>query len=101
PSVTMLHDATLDRLIAFAQTGGKIIAIGSNRLETTKSRQISIDSIPNAITIQSANDLPAVLKNIDQFVQSALPTLHKRDGDLNILFVPAVAGMATVVKWAA
>ncbi len=99
PSVTFLHDASVRKLMEFARSGGKIIAVGSETIETDAGGNICISSLAGAITIPSAAELPAALQSVERCVRCTLPTLHRVHDDLHILFIPAVAGMATEVRW--
>ncbi len=99
PAVTMLHAATLARLRQFAETGGRLISIGSRFIESVEGNRVELSSLPNAIVIDSAADLARVMTETPRTIRSKVPTLHRKEGDINILFIPASTGMATIVKW--
>ena len=99
PHMTVLHDATLDSLIAFSESGGVIITFGIDQIETLTGRTLHVSMLPRAVAVDSIESLIAAFKNVPAFIRSPVPTHYRRAGDLHILFVPAVAGMATEIKW--
>lgn len=99
PGVTVLRDATAERLFEFAAGGGRLVAFPVDRWTTESGRTIDVRSIPNAVVVAGAGDLPGALRDLERPVEADGPFLHRRDGATHLLFVPAVTGMATVVRW--
>ncbi|MDB5325180.1 MAG: hypothetical protein JWM57_749 [Phycisphaerales bacterium] len=99
PAITMLHAQTLKQVTAFASNGGRVVVIGSDKIETEAGQSLPWQSIPGVICLPSPDGLADALADLPRPVRADVQFLHRRDGDTHILFVPAVSGMATVVKW--
>ncbi|HWP41164.1 MAG TPA: hypothetical protein VNL70_09580, partial [Tepidisphaeraceae bacterium] len=99
PHITMLDDATVARLRAFARAGGRIVAVGSSTIQTPDDGLLDVASLPNAVVVGSVESLAEVLRATPRVITSPVPFLHRRLDDLHILFVPACAGMNTRVRW--
>ena len=99
PAVTIVDDATLAALEAFAARGGRIVAVGVDEASTLDGRAVRWSSLPNARFVDSASSLVDAIGDLPRDVVAPVATLHRRDGDAHILFVPAITGMATQVKW--
>jgi hypothetical protein len=89
PNVTTLKDGTSQRLRQLASAGVKIISVGAS----------AIAREAGATLADSPEEVPDALKEVQSAIRAPVPTLYRRLEDLHILFVPAVAGMTTQVKW--
>ena len=99
PAITMLHASTLHTLRRFAEAGGRVVVVGALQFETEADSAEAWASIAGVIHLSSAEGLAEALADLPRPIHADVPFLHRRDGDQHILFVPAVSGMATVVKW--
>jgi hypothetical protein len=99
PAVTSLDGGAWKAVAAFASAGGRVIAVNADEVEVTDGHRVSLRSLPGCVQAASPGELAAALADVRRTIRSPLPTLHRKDGDLNVLFVPAVNGMATRVKW--
>ncbi|GIW75675.1 MAG: hypothetical protein KatS3mg104_0738 [Phycisphaerae bacterium] len=98
PKVTAIDARAADKLIGFARQGGKIISINSARALTTQGQWIEWSDI--GTVIQHADQLKDLLQSIDRPFRAPVQVMHRKiSEDLDLLFVPAITGMATVVKW--
>jgi hypothetical protein len=87
PALTHLPDDAVQRLKDFAAAGGQLIAL----------RAAPAALIAQAVVVQQATEIEALLKTRPARVESAVPLLHRRVDDLNIVLVTACRGMATTV----
>jgi hypothetical protein len=88
PGCEVLEPATAQRLAEFAGAGGTLIAVGSLP-----------DPIADAaLHVHSPSDLAAVLEPLPAQVRAPVPTLLRRDGDVAVLFVPAIHPRATEIE---
>jgi hypothetical protein len=99
PHVTMLDDTTLAKLREFARSGGRIVAIGSNQIETPDGQTLEVTNLPGATFIADVENSIEALCNTPRVIRCPVPFLHRQLGDLHLLFIPASAGMVTQVKW--
>jgi hypothetical protein len=99
PHVTVLDDATVVKLHEFARGGGRIVAVGSDQIETPDGQTLQISALENAIFFENVEHVGSTLNNVPREVCSPVPFMHRQRDDMHILFVPAIAGMATRVKW--
>lgn len=99
PHTTMLDDATAEVLAKFAEAGGRLVAVGVRVLTTLGGRRFDVAGMPNGVVVPSAEQLKAALPDVPREVHAPVPFLHRRAGEIDVLLLPAVTGMATVVKW--
>ncbi len=95
PGTTILHDATAKRLERFVRDGGKVIAVDVESMATPSGKKVEFEAWPNVTRLKQASEIPFIAQD----VRVPVSALHRVDGDTHILFVPAVAGRATEVKW--
>ncbi|WP_428938671.1 hypothetical protein [Fontivita pretiosa] len=99
PHITMLDDATVAKLRAFARAGGRILAVGSSTIETPDGDVLDIAALPHALVVASVDALTEALRTTPRQITSPVPFLHRQCDDLHILFIPACAGKNTRVRW--
>ncbi|MCC6169030.1 MAG: hypothetical protein IT329_17540 [Caldilineaceae bacterium] len=101
PAVTVLEAATAAMLCRFVEGGGLLIAIGAQP-------ELAVDGDPSALAelqrlfqagrcrqVEGPEDLPQALADLPRQVDAPVPTLLRRIGDFQVLFVPAASPMAT------
>lgn len=102
PAITVLEAATAETFCRFVEDGGSLIAIGSLPSLTVGGGAGALSDLlrlfenGRAQQIAQADDLPQALTGLPRQVDAPVPTLLRRIGDIQVLFVPAAAPMATV-----
>ena len=87
PALTHLPEDAVQRLKDFAAAGGQLIALHA-----------APDAlVAQAVVVQQATEIEALLKTRPARVESSVPLLHRRVDDLSIVLVTACRGMATTV----
>lgn len=98
PNVTAIDARAASKLIDFARQGGKIISIASSRALTTDGQWLQWSDI--GVVVEHADQLKDLLRSLDKPFRAPVQMMHRKiSEDLDLLFVPAVTGMATVVQW--
>jgi len=100
PACTVLRERTAEMLVRFAESGGKLIAVGAvpQTLEpggVWAARLAALFESGQAKFVSTAQELPEALAGLPKEIDAPVPTLHRRIGDQDVLFVPSVFPMAT------
>src|SRR5439155_5176206 len=98
PHVTMLAAATATKLAEFTGAGGRVIMVGTAEVESPTGERFAVGSWPN-VTVTKIEQAAAALADARPTIAAPVPTLYRRIGDAHVLFVPAVAGMSTQVRY--
>ncbi|MBB6730883.1 glycosylhydrolase-like jelly roll fold domain-containing protein [Cohnella zeiphila] len=100
PACSVVRERTAEKLVRFAENGGLLIAVGTiprplaSGGEWTAKLAALFES-GQASFIASPDALPEALSGLPKEIDAAVPTLHRRVGDHDILFVPSLHPMAT------
>ncbi|MBB3128224.1 hypothetical protein FHS19_002878 [Paenibacillus rhizosphaerae] len=100
PACSVVRERTAEILVRFAENGGLLIAVGtipgppSTGGEWTVKLKGLFDR-GQARFIASAEALPDALSGLPKEIEAAVPTLHRRVDDYDLLFVPSLFPMAT------
>lgn len=94
PACTTLEAPTAEKLIAFAEGGGTLVAVGCTPQlvlgdHTLLEKLTSLFERGQAQLVEYAENLPQALSALERFVDAPVPTLHRRVGDTEILYIPA------------
>ncbi len=94
PVCTTLEAPTAEKLVAFAEGSGTLIAVGCAP-QLVLGNNALLDKL-NALfeegkaqLVERAEDLPKILATLERRVDAPVPVLHRRVGDTDILFIPA------------
>ncbi len=100
PDCTDLEPGTAEALIRFADNGGTILALGAVPERVTSGDPSLIDRLRPHVRGVDAGDLGPVLQGDGPLVQSSMPTLLRRIGDVTVVFVPsAFPGASRIDGW--
>lgn len=100
PGVSMLERGTERAIRAFAEAGGRVVAIGSSEARTDDGNLIDFATLPNASVVKDVASVEPLLKDVPRAVRAPVATLHRRlDDGTHVLLVPAHTGMTTTVVW--
>ncbi len=103
PACSVIMEETAAALYRFVKAGGLLVAIGeiprkldhgSNDSWVDKLRELFHNG--EALRVPQPEDLKKVLSTLPRKVEAEVPTLHRRIGKYNLLFVPAAFPNATV-----
>jgi hypothetical protein len=94
PACTTLEAPTAEKLIAFVEGGGTLIAVGCAP-QLVLGDGVLLDELKalfeggKARLVARVEDLPGVLGGLERRVDAPVPTLHRRVGDTEVVYVPA------------
>jgi hypothetical protein len=99
PSCSVLEAETASTLLAFAQSGGMILALGDlpASIAGEGDPMVLADLVQHIIRIEPA-DLGTHLAGPDTLVSAPVPTLVRQIGDTRVVFVPSAFPGASVVE---
>ncbi len=90
PSCSVLEVETANALLAFARSGGTILALGDPPASLAGDGDASvIADLASHIVLIEPGDLEAHLAGADTLVSAPVPTLVRQIGDTRVVFVPA------------
>lgn len=105
PECQTLTGKTVTALNRFINTGGQVIAIGALPVcldeeyrEEFENFNVSFEetsSEKKAVFLTNAEELLPLLQKRKKKIVSPVPTLYRKDGGINILYVPAIHVQAT------
>jgi hypothetical protein len=100
PACSVIRERTAETLVRFVENGGLLIAVGvtprplASNGEWSAKLEALFES-GHAKFIASADELPEALSGLPKEIDAAVPTLHRRIGDYDVLFMPSFFPMAT------
>lgn len=101
PDCAALDPASAQALCRFVESGGRLIAIGALPAVAAGTDQEPVQRLRalfdagKAIRIGRAEDLPGALADLPRRVDAPVPTLQRRIGGHDVLFIPATFPRAT------
>lgn len=101
PDCAVLDPASAQALCRFVESGGRLIAIGALPAVAAGTDQEPVQRLRGlfdagkAIRIGRAEDLPGALDDLPRRVDAPVPTLQRRIGGHDVLFIPATFPRAT------
>ncbi len=98
PAMRMLEAATAEKLVAFAEAGGLLVfidrlpeAADSERGEATIAKLAALVESGTAKLVEGEEGLETALAGVPNEIETASPTLLRRDGEVSMLFLTAAA----------
>lgn len=105
PACAALAAATAGVLAHFVEAGGLLIAVGQiPEIAVGADPAAAVERLGalfaegRAIQVAGPEDVPAALARLPRAVDAPVPTLHRRIGERDVLFIPAAFPRATEVS---